>query len=95
MGEHADDREALEYGGEAPTVEVTVYRHGELLHRELCDSAESAADLAEQWEELGDVECLVDDLSVRHRPGQILEPEAEEHDPNDAYPRSNGSQQAS
>ncbi len=87
MGPPAEDREGVEYGGEAPTVEVTVYRHGELVHRELCESAEVAADVVERWGELDGVECFVDDLAVRHRPGQILEPESEESFPDDAYPR--------
>ena len=77
MGEHAEDRQAIEFGGEAPTVEVIVYRDGELVHRELCESVETAAGVVEEWGELEGVECVVDDLSVKHRAGQILEPDAE------------------
>lgn len=72
---HADDREGVAYGGEAPTVEVTVYRAGELVHRELCESAEAAADVVDTWSEVEGVECVVDDLATKHRPGQILEPD--------------------
>jgi hypothetical protein len=70
----ADDREGVEYGGEAPTVEVTVYRDGTLVHRELCESAEAAADVVEIWSEVDGVECTIDDLGTEHHAGQILEP---------------------
>lgn len=63
---------------EAPTIEVRVWRHGELVHTELCESEEQASLILEEWEELDGVRCEVDDLSVRHRPGDILEPEAPE-----------------
>lgn len=63
---------------ETPTVEVRVYRHGELVHRELCESEEQAALVIEEWSEMDGVECEVDDLSVRHEPGDILEPEPAE-----------------
>lgn len=63
---------------ETPTVEVRVYRHGELVHRELCESEEQAALVIEEWSELDGIECEVDDLSVRHEPGDILEPEPAE-----------------
>jgi hypothetical protein len=70
---------------ETPTVEVRVYRHGELVHRELCESEERAALVIEEWSELDGIECEVDDLSVRHEAGQILEPEPAELR-EDAYP---------
>lgn len=84
--EHAEDREAVEFGGEAPTVEVVVYRHGELVHRELCESPEAAAAVVEEWSELEGVECFVDDLAVKHEPGQILEPDPEDLYPEEDYP---------
>ncbi|MGD9704566.1 MAG: hypothetical protein AB7Q42_19905 [Acidimicrobiia bacterium] len=59
---------------EAPTIEVRVFRHGELVHQELCESEEQAALLVETWSELDGVDCVVDDLSVHHRQGDILEP---------------------
>jgi len=83
VGEQAEDREGVEYGAEAPTVEVVVYQHGRRIHRELCESAEAAADVAERWGELDGTECFVEDLAVTHRPGQILEPEVEEGYPDD------------
>jgi len=64
--------------GESPTVEVRVYRHGELTHRQLCESVEEAAAVVDAWSELDGVECEVDDLSVRHRPDEILEPSLSE-----------------
>ena len=67
--------------GEAPTVEVRVFRHGALIRDELVESEEQAALVVQEWAELDGVTCEVDDLSVRHRAGQIHEPElAELHD---------------
>ena len=65
---------------EGRTVEVVVFRHGDEVHRELCESAEAAALVVEEWGEQDGVQCQVDDLSVHHRPGQILEPEPAEFD---------------
>lgn len=59
----------------APTVEVRVFRHGALVHRELCESEAEAAQIADWWSELEGVTVEVDDLSVRHRPGDVLEPD--------------------
>jgi hypothetical protein len=87
IGEHAEDREAVEFGGEAPTVEVVVFRHGEQVHRELCESADAANDVVAEWVELDGVECVVDDLAVKHDVGEILEPDADEPFADDAYPR--------
>lgn len=70
--------DVFEERDEAPTIEVRVYRHGDLVHRELCESEEQAALVIEEWSELDGVECEVDDLSVRHEPGEILEPEPAE-----------------
>lgn len=60
------------------TLEVRVYQHGRLLHREVCESDEDAALVVDQWRELPDVTCEVDDLSVRHDADDILEPEPAE-----------------
>jgi hypothetical protein len=84
--ERAQDREGVEYGGTAPTVEVVVYRDGEVIHRELCESTDAAADVVDQWSEVEGVECAVDDLSIHHRMGQILEPAPEESLDDDAFP---------
>ncbi len=48
-------------------VEVRVYRHGDLLHREQCDSMEQAWLVIDDWAEMGDVSCEVGDLVVRRR----------------------------
>ena len=63
---------------EVPTVEVRVFRHGTLVHRELVESEEQAALVVDDWAELDGVQCEVDDLSIRHRPGEVLEPELAE-----------------
>lgn len=71
-----EDRES------APTVEVKVYRHGRLIHRELCESEADAASVLERWNEVDGAEFQVDDLAVHHVPSDILEPtEAVLHDP--------------
>jgi hypothetical protein len=60
--------------------------NGSLVHRELCESADAAADVVAYWRELEGVECVVDDLAARHRPVQILEPEGEETTPTAYIP---------
>lgn len=69
---------AFDERDEAPTIEVRVWRHGELVHTELCESEEQASLVLEEWQEMDGVRCEVDDMSVRHRQGEILEPEPPE-----------------
>lgn len=57
-----------------PTVEVVVYRNGEVVHRELCESEADAASVIEQWKEVSGTEFQIDDLAVRHGPDDILDP---------------------
>jgi hypothetical protein len=72
--------------GTTPTVEVIVYRDGAVVHRELCATDADASAVADQWNELGAIECQIEDLSVRHGPTDVLEPtEGELSD--DAEPR--------
>jgi hypothetical protein len=85
----ADARQGVEFGGEAPTLEVVVYRHGAEIHREACESEEAATDIVDRWSEIDGVTCTVDDLSIQHRAGQILEPEPEEP-VEENYPRATG-----
>lgn len=49
--------------GEAPTVEVRVYRRGVLIARELCESDEQAALAIDEWNDVKGVECEVADMS--------------------------------
>lgn len=74
-------------GWETPTIEVSVYRHGELVKRELCESEADAELVLATWAEIEDVTCQVDDLSYHHQPGDVLEPEPaalpDEDDPGD------------
>lgn len=60
---------------ERPSVEVRVFRYGELVHQVRCESAEEAASVVEHWSELDGIECEVEDLSAHHRRGDVLEPE--------------------
>ena len=66
--------EALDDGG-AATIEVRVYRHDQLLLRELCESEDEVSAVVEQWSDVGNVSVVVDDLSAHHRPEDILAPE--------------------
>jgi hypothetical protein len=59
--------------GATATLEMRVYRHGVLVHRELCESEAEAAALAEAWEEEPGTECEVDDLSAPRHDVEALE----------------------
>lgn len=72
--------------GESRTVEVRVYRHGVLTHRQLCESVEEADAVVDAWSELQGVEFEFDDLSVKHNPEEILEPSLSEP-LGEEYPR--------
>lgn len=73
---------------ESSTVEVNVFRDNELIHTELCESDEQAALVVEEWSELDGVRCEVDDLTVKHEPGDILAPEPALTDDEEDYPPS-------
>jgi hypothetical protein len=60
--------------GVTPSIEVTVYRDGAVIHRELCETEAEATAVAEEWGELDAIECQIDDLSVHHRASDVLEP---------------------
>jgi hypothetical protein len=63
------------YDSGAPTIEVRIYRNDQLLLLTLCESEQEAAKVVEQWSDVENVYVLVDDLSVHHRPGDILAPD--------------------
>lgn len=75
MTDFVPDRQSL-------VVEVRVYLHDELVHRELCESEEQAAAVVDAWSEREGVECEVTDLSASAPSGQALggEPEWGEED---------------
>jgi len=60
---------------DAPTVEVRVFRHGVLVHQELCESEEQAALVVDEWSELDGVQCEVDDMSAEHGADDNVESE--------------------
>lgn len=65
-----------QYASDAtPSIEVRVFRAGDLIERQLCESDVEAAEVVEKWSELEDVTCLVDDLSFHHTPNDVLEPD--------------------
>jgi len=59
----------------APTIEVRIYRNSRLLVQALCESEEEAAAVVEQWSDVANVYVIVDDLSAKHGPGDVLAPE--------------------
>ena len=63
------------YDTGAPTIEVRIYRDGQLLDKELCETEEEAATVVKQWSDIENVYVLVDDLSAHHGPGDILAPD--------------------
>jgi hypothetical protein len=67
-------------------VEIRVYRDDRLIHSEMCESFAEASDVVDVWLELGTgIEFEVDDLSARHRQGDIDEPTLDEKTEED-YP---------
>lgn len=70
---------------QTPTTAVRVFRDGQLVATEWCDSEEDAAEVAERWTEQAGVVVEVDGLSYQHRPGDILAPEpAESAEPDES-----------
>jgi hypothetical protein len=63
------------YDTGAPTIELRIYRNGRLLVQELCETEEDAAAVVEHWSDVENLYVLVDDLSARHAPGDILAPD--------------------
>lgn len=60
---------------ETPTIEVRIYCRGDLIESELCETEEDATSIVDYWSEFDSVRCEVDDLSFRHTPMDVLEPE--------------------
>lgn len=67
--------------GETPSIEVRVYSRGKLVYRQRCETESDAADVMDQWSELGDVSFQVDDLAehdrIEYTEGVATEPNAE------------------
>ena len=61
-------------------MEVVVFQHGHEVARELCESAEEASLIVDWWSDQEGAQCQVDDLSIDHRPDDILEPSVEDLD---------------
>jgi|688.fasta_scaffold14353_10 hypothetical protein len=78
----------------AGPVEVRIWRGGGVAHREVCADGAEAAQLVERWAEFGITGIDVDDLTVHHLPGQVLESDLEPESPeidldaDEAYRRS-------
>ncbi len=75
----------IERSVEEPVLRVNVYEHGRLVTRVACESAEDAADIAAQWDDVEGIECEVEDLGVRHGAGDVLAPEPEDLMPDPEY----------
>lgn len=69
---------------ETATVEVRVFRNGELVRTELCESEEQAALAVEPWTDVEGVRCEVGDVSD-HRAGEGFEPDPVELSVEDDY----------
>ncbi len=56
---------------DTPITEVVVWRDGTVVHRELCESEQEAADIIAHWEELAGVVCEVVDLVTGRDEGAV------------------------
>jgi hypothetical protein len=59
---------------DSPSFEVCVYRDGELVERELCETEDDAADAVDAWSEVDGVVCRVQDLSAADPAPGLLDP---------------------
>jgi hypothetical protein len=81
----------------AGPVEVRLWRDGDIAMRETCEDLDEAVAFVQRWAETVDTEDSlitavdIDDLTVHHQVGQVLEPELEvdalELDPDEQWPR--------
>ena len=76
-------RDPMQRGDATPTIEVRAYRDGTLVGRTLCESEQAAMEAVEDWSEVEGVVCEVDDLSFRHRAGDVFEPDPSIEVPGD------------
>jgi hypothetical protein len=67
-----------EYDVETPVMRVNVYRGGRLVAAVLCESADDAADVVAEWEDVEGIECELEDLASRHGPCDVRTPEPED-----------------
>jgi hypothetical protein len=56
-----------------PTIEMRVYRYGQLIFSQLCGSEEETAEAVSGWEAVAGVVCEVDDLTDGSRHGHCIE----------------------
>lgn len=66
-----------------PTLEVRIYRDGELTQRERVETEEEATALVETWSDVEGVRCEVVDLTRDAEPSGILDPRPWEVDADD------------
>lgn len=57
-----------EFSDERPMFEVRVTRHGELVHRERCETLEQATLVVDEWDGEDGITCEVIDLLHGDRP---------------------------
>ena len=62
----------------APTLQVNVYEGERLVTRVACESPEEAAGIVAEWEAREGMQCIVEDLAVRHGADDVLAPEPED-----------------
>lgn len=63
------------YDTDAPTIEVRIYDHDQLLTRERCESEADAAAVVERWSDVANLFVVADDLSAKHGPDDVFAPE--------------------
>ncbi len=73
MSGDIEDPESIGQG----TVVLSVFRDGSLIERRRFETYEEAEAAAEVWADLEGHEFEIDDLSVTHRQGDILEPDVD------------------
>lgn len=71
------------YDTGAPTIEVRIYRGDNVLARELCETEQDVEAVIESYASVENVSVVVDDLSSKHGPGDVLAPEEPRLDEDD------------
>lgn len=66
-----------QYDAGSPTLQVSIYKRGELIEQVLCETPEEAAEVAAEWGEQ-EYTCEVEDLAEAHSPDDVLAPEPED-----------------
>jgi hypothetical protein len=58
-----------------PAIELRVYRYGQFIFSQRCESEEETAEAVRGWEDVDGVVCEVDDITDGSRHGHVVEAE--------------------